>query len=198
MRPHLGVAVVGMALLSAGCASPTTGQTAAESTTAGPTSAAASTPAPRVTDDSGRPQVLFDPCNDISPATLVHMGYQRDHKDNSDFRGGDYTFMSCDFRSPDYYLSISSGNITVAEQEAQQERDSATKVVTPITVGGRSGWIARDPSRDQICTMSFSTSYGEVLFDRFQRDKAHESGGDVCGGMEATAQIIASILPPGA
>ncbi|MDG3012631.1 DUF3558 domain-containing protein [Rhodococcus sp. D2-41] len=199
MRALVGCAALGLALSVAGCASATTGQSVAGSTSASSANAqSVSTPTPRLTDDSGRPQIMFDPCNDIQPGTVAKMGYDPGYKDNSDFRGGSYTFMSCGFHSEMYSLGISSGNITTTEQETQQKRDSPTKVVTPITVDGRAGWIARDPSRTQICTLAFSTSYGEVMLDRFQREKAQKSGLDVCDGIEGTAQIIASILPPGA
>lgn len=197
LRRLVGLTVVGLAVTLAGCGSPTTGQTGTPVSTA-TTAASPVSHEQRLTDGSGRPQILFDPCKDISPAVLTKMGYDPDYKDNSDFRGGTYTFMSCGFHSDSYSLGISSGNITPAEQQAQQNRDSATKVVTPITVDGRDGWVSRDPNRANICTLAFSTSYGEVMLDRFQREKAQDAGLDVCDGIEQTAQMIASILPPGA
>ncbi|MDG3015258.1 DUF3558 domain-containing protein [Speluncibacter jeojiensis] len=190
----IALATVGMAVTLGGCASPTTGQTA---TVASVTTAPAPS-GPRLTDDSGRPQVLFDPCNDISPAVLVKMSLDPNSKEHSDFEGGTYTFMSCQFKSDMYVLGVSSGNTTAAEQRAEQQRDSATKTVTPVTVAGRAGWMAVDPSRPRICRLTFTTSYGEVMVDRMQLDKAADQGLGVCDGMEQSAEIVASILPPGA
>ncbi|MDG3015260.1 DUF3558 domain-containing protein [Speluncibacter jeojiensis] len=188
----IALATVGMAVTLGGCASPTTGQTA---TAASATTTTAHS-GPRLTDDSGRPQVLFDPCNDISPAVLVKMGLDPNSKEHSDFQRGTYTFMSCQFKSDMYVLGVSSGNTTTAEQEAEQKRHSAN--VTPITVAGRVGWVAVNPSRPRTCIVAFTTSYGEVMVDRMQLDKAADQGLGVCDGMKQSAETVASILPLGA
>ncbi|MDG3015259.1 DUF3558 domain-containing protein [Speluncibacter jeojiensis] len=180
------------ALALAACGQATTGQTWAVS------DSSSAAPQSQATFDSGRPQIRFNPCKDLSPEIVAKAGYDPHKMEPSDFDGGTYKFLVCDLTSDLYSLGISSGSITLAEQESQQKRDSATKTVTPITVSGRAGFEARDPSRPNMCTLAFETSYGEVLFTRYQREKATDEGLDVCDGLQQTAATIAAVLPDGA
>ncbi|MDG3012617.1 DUF3558 domain-containing protein [Rhodococcus sp. D2-41] len=175
----------------AGCASATTGPPAAGST------AVTASQSPKASESSARQQILFDPCKSLPREVVMKAGYDPNNLEPSDFDGGSYKFLVCDLSSDMYSLGISSGNISVTEQQAQQKRDSPTKVVTPITVAGRSGFEARDPSRPNMCTLAFQASYGEVLLTRYQREKATDAGLDVCDGMQQTAVTIAAALPVG-
>lgn len=151
--------------------------------------ATTTTRAPRITDNSGRPQVTFDPCLDIPDNVLTEAGYNPTTKENADYPM-EYTFLGCDYDTPvrKYNLSLLSGNITFAE-----EVKKTAEYAQPIDINGRRGLLEFKASTKYSCAVSLETDYGVLILSRllFQAG-APES--EWCAGLEDTARLIEPLI----
>lgn len=168
-----------------GCSSRTTGDehtghnstpATAGSTTGSPSSATGSAPFPTLTVPSlqppkqqnrNRPDVTFDPCTWIDDGTLLAAGFSPDSRKRhptADIHA-EYTFLSCQFASPDkvYGLSILSGNMTMEEGRAKFVAEGAE--IEDSTVDGRAAMVVRPKSAD-FCSLLLQTKVGYVQFSR--------------------------------
>ncbi|MDG3011279.1 DUF3558 domain-containing protein [Rhodococcus sp. D2-41] len=188
-RPTIAVAVLTTMMATAGCSA------------SNPPAAESSSPAsvlpmptntPRITDDSTRPQVGFDPCADLSDGQIRQLGYQPDTRRKTDYPAQDYTFLSCSFKSTDYLISISSGNITF-DEEVKKESGNATSA--PTTIDGRR---ALTIPHDQACSLAMQTTYGMVILTRQTSSFGTKTSAPPCEGIEDTARMISQFMPKGA
>lgn len=157
--------------------------------------AAADTPArtPRLTDNSGRPPVTFDPCLDVPDDVLSQAGYDPASKRHTDYPLDDYTFLGCEFVTPvrQYGLSLLSGNVSFAEE---QEKTAA--YAQPININGREALLKLDPALRDACAITLNTDYGILII---ARDLHSDYIGPApqeewCAGLEDTARIIEPLL----
>lgn len=186
--------ILAFATVLAGCAS---GDGAAESAeTSAAESATSTTRVPRAADDSGRPQVAFDPCLDIPDEALIEAGYDPGTEVPDEYPMGGYTFLSCSYDTPErrYGLNVLSGNITFAE-----EREKTKDYATPIEIDGRRALLEEDPGDTLGCAVSIETSYGILIVSRLIQRTSTETPprSQWCDGIEGTASIIARYLPGG-
>lgn len=154
-----------------------------------------STRTPRLTDNSGRHPVTFDPCLDIPDSTITQAGYDPTTKENADFPG-EYTFLGCKYRTSQrqYRLTFLSGNITFEE-----ERQKTAAYAEPIEINGRRALLELKPDLVDSCAISLETAYGILIFSR---TLVHNSIGPApteewCAGLEDTARLIEPLLPEG-
>ncbi|MFD4366869.1 DUF3558 domain-containing protein [Rhodococcus sp. NPDC058521] len=157
-------------------------------------SAESTTRVPRLTDDSERPPVAFDPCLDIPDEILSGAGYDPSSKKVSDYPMGDYTFLGCDFKTPvrQYGLSFLSSNISFAEEEQK-----TAAYAQPITVNGRRALLEVQETNRETCAISLETSYGILIVIR---NLHHNEIGIApqeqwCAGLEDTVRQIEPLLP---
>jgi hypothetical protein len=155
---------------------------------------------PRHVDQSDRPQVIFDPCLDLSDATLTAAGYDPTSEKNADFKGGSYTFLGCSYDSyhrPEgfyYGMNVLSGNITFAEEEEKKRGHAA-----PIDINGRKALLIFDNTVTDYCELSIETSYGVLGFTRsiFSDRPGATPESEWCASLEDTARIFEPFIPKG-
>lgn len=160
-------------------------------------SATSTTRVPRGTDDSGRPQVAFDPCLDIPDEALIEAGYDPKSEVEDAYLPGTHTFLSCAYDTPErgYGLNVMSGNITFAE-----EQEKVKDYSTPIEIHGHRALRKILPGNQGDCAVSIETDYGILIVGRLiQRTSSDQTTprSEWCDGIEETASIIARYLPGG-
>lgn len=191
----LGAARVGAALITAGvvlsgCTTSEATVAAAEDTTTTPT-----TRAPRLTDESGRPAITFDPCLDIPDDVLSEAGYDPRTEDVSDYLMEQYTFMVCTYGAPmnipgvirSYGLNILSGNVSIDEELAK-----VGDIASETTVNGRRALLEYDPKPDNTCALTLETDFGIVIFSRlYHADHTRTlTYNERCGGLADTVALF--------
>ena len=152
---------------------------------------------PRITDDSGRPPVTFDPCYDIPNDVMHAAGYDAGKKELADMPMGTYTFLGCTYDNRDhipgvrrgYGLNILAGNVTLDE-----EFQKNAHVASHTTINGRPALLEVDSGARNGCKYALQTDFGVVLVTRVLY--ADHSGPapqtDWCAGME---DLVASVEP---
>lgn len=149
---------------------------------------------PRVTDNSGRPAVVFDPCLDVPDDVISQAGYVPESKKQSDYPLDDYTFLGCDFDTPvrQYGLSLLSGNVTFEE-----EKEKTAAFAKPINVNGRDGLLKLDPTLVDACAVTLETDYGILIIvrDLYSSHIGPAPQEEWCAGLEDTAGLIEPLLP---
>ncbi|WP_138842361.1 DUF3558 domain-containing protein [Rhodococcus sp. D-6] len=152
---------------------------------------------PRITDDSGRPPVTFDPCYDIPDDVVNAAGYDAAQKEIADMPMGTYTFLGCTYDNRDhipgvrrgYGLNILAGNVTLDE-----EFQKNAHVASQTSINGRPALLEVDPDARNGCKYALQTDFGVVLVTRVLY--ADHSGPapqiDWCAGME---NLVASVEP---
>ncbi|WP_226436192.1 DUF3558 domain-containing protein [Rhodococcus yananensis] len=123
---------------------------------------------PRVTDNSVRPPITFDPCLDIPDEAMEELGYDARDKDVDAYPMGAYSFLGCSYRSPavenglrQFSLSILAGNVTLDEELAK-----VGDIATPTQINGRRALLEIDESSSGDCTYVLETEFGLVLYCR--------------------------------
>lgn len=182
---RVGAALIIAGVLLSGCTttSDTTPVAAEEPAPTTPT-----TRAPRIVDDSGRPDITFDPCLDIPDDVLVDAGYDPRTEDSADYPMEHYTFIGCRYRAPvnspgvirSYGLSILAGNVSIDEELAK-----VGDVASETTVNGRRALLEYDPKPDNSCAITLQTDFGIVIIDRlYHADHTRTLTFDErCGGL---------------
>ena len=131
--------------------------------------ATSTTHTPRITDDSGRPPVTFDPCYDIPDGVMNTAGYDTTKKELADMPMGTHTFLGCLYRNDEYIpgvrrgfgLNILAGNVTL-EEEIQKNGH----ISEPTAINGRAALLRAHSSQSLACTYVLETDFGIVIFDR--------------------------------
>lgn len=154
---------------------------------------------PRVVDDSGRPQITFDPCLDIPDDLLIEAGYDPRSKDIADYPMGSYTFLVCSYDGVvsvpgtmrPYGLNILSGNVTLQE-EMQKDGD----ISTSIDVNGRRALLQVDVAARNTCAVVVETAYGIVIFNRlYNPDHTRGSSPEEwCAGLPDLAAAVEPLI----
>jgi len=187
-------AIVALALIGAavtGCGpSPAAEVEASEAVTT-------TTRTPRITDDSGRPPVTFDPCYDIPDEVMEAAGYNAAKKKLADMPMGSYTFLGCTYTKEEripgmrrgYGLNILSGNVTIEE-----ELEKNGHIATHTTINGRPALLEVDPDSKDACKYALPTDFGVVFLTRiYNKDHPGPVPHDMwCEGME---DFVASVEP---
>ncbi|QNG20185.1 DUF3558 domain-containing protein [Rhodococcus triatomae] len=150
---------------------------------------------PRFTDQSARPDVIFDPCLDIPDEALVEAGLDPSTKAYEDYPGPDRTFLICAFVSPaaDVYVNIASSNSTFDEYVAKE----AGNDLREYELDGRRAVDLRMRSSGINCTLTVEIGIGifALTRDLFERDMTREQW---CDGMDDIARVFLNYLPEGA
>lgn len=159
-----------------------------------------------MTDDSGRPDITFDPCLDIPDEALVEAGYDPASAESTDYPMGTYTFLSCTYWGSEsipgelrrFSLSVLAGNVTLEE-----EREKVGAIATDTTVNGRSALFEYDAEARKECAITVQTAFGIVIFSRLYHP-AHVrplSREQRCDGLTETVErfeiYIADDVVPG-
>ncbi|MQY24346.1 hypothetical protein NRB20_74810 [Nocardia sp. RB20] len=137
---------------------------------------------------------MFDPCTWIDDATLSKLGYAPESRARSlaDIHG-EYTFLSCEYKSPDsvYSLNIMSGNRTMAEGRAKFTSDGDQ--IQDTTIDGRQAMIVREKAGD-FCSVVVQDKVGYIDFDRSIASFLITSGPvpERCSGI---VDLVKEILP---
>lgn len=186
---RVGAALIIAGVLLSGCT------TTSDTTPVVAEEPAPTTRAPRLTDESGRPDITFDPCLDIPDDVLVDAGYDPRTKDVADYLMEQYTFMVCRYRAPvaipgvirAYGLIVLSGNVTIDEELAK-----VGDVASETTVNGRRALLEYDPKPDNACAITLQTDFGIVIFDRlYHPDHTRTLTYDErCGGLHDTVALF--------
>ncbi|WP_308198864.1 DUF3558 domain-containing protein [Rhodococcus sp. F64268] len=130
---------------------------------------APTTRTPRIVDDSGRPDVTFDPCLDLPDDVMTEAGYDAAHKEFADMPMGWYTFLGCTYRDRTlipgvrrgYGLNILAGNVSIDE-----ELEKNGSVATAASINGRRALLEVDPNNRDTCTYVLQTEFGIAIFSR--------------------------------
>ncbi|QQM54425.1 DUF3558 domain-containing protein [Rhodococcus pyridinivorans] len=178
------LAVMGTAC-SPGSAKPATSDEAATSTTH----------TPRITDDSGRPPVAFDPCYDIPDDVMNAAGYDASEKKMADMPMGSHTFLGCRYAGTihipgalaRYGLIILAGNVTLEE-----ELEKNGVVSTTTTINGRRALREVGANGNDECTYVLEADFGIILFNRlYHKDHAGPVPVDEwCAGLDQFVERI--------
>ncbi|WP_301851038.1 DUF3558 domain-containing protein [Rhodococcus pyridinivorans] len=158
---------------------------------------ASTTRTPRITDDSGRPPVTFDPCYDIPDDVMNAAGYDAAKKELADMPMGTYTFLGCLYKNDDYFPGVSRGfglNILAGNVTLEEEAQKNGHISEPASINGRAALLRVDPSASLACTYVLETNFGIVIFDRlYHSDSVTRPPIEVwCDGFE---ELVASIEP---
>ncbi|MCK0093914.1 DUF3558 domain-containing protein, partial [Rhodococcus sp. F64268] len=154
---------------------------------------APTTRTPRIVDDSGRPDITFDPCLDLPDDVMTAAGYDAAHKEFADMPMGSYTFLACAYRGTElvrgtrkFSLNVLSGNIKLEEELAKNG-----EISTAITVNGRRGLREIGPNGRNECTYALQTNFGIVLVNRlYHSDGSALPKEEWCAGMEELTAIL--------
>ncbi|AOD22422.1 MULTISPECIES: DUF3558 domain-containing protein [Rhodococcus] len=183
------VALAALAVMGTGCspgsAKPATSDEAATSTTH----------TPRITDDSGRPPVTFDPCYDIPDDVMNAAGYDASEKKMADMPMGSHTFLGCRYAGTihipgalaRYGLIILAGNVTLEE-----ELEKNGVVSTTTTINGRRALREVGANGNDECTYVLEADFGIILFNRlYHKDHAGPVPVDEwCAGLDQFVERI--------
>ncbi|QOW00129.1 DUF3558 domain-containing protein [Rhodococcus pyridinivorans] len=158
------VALAALAVMGTAC-SPGSADDAA----VGDETATTTTRTPRITDDSGRPPVTFDPCYDIPDDVMNAAGYDAAKKEIADMPMGTHTFLGCTYDNRDhipgvrrgYGLNILSGNVTFEEERAKNGH-----MATETSIGGRRALLEINPADRNTCAYVLQTDFGLVIVSR--------------------------------
>ncbi|MEE2061483.1 DUF3558 domain-containing protein [Rhodococcus artemisiae] len=159
--------------------------------------AAPTTRTPRIVDDSGRPDITFDPCLDLPDDVMTAAGYDAAHKEFADMPMGSYTFLACYYRGTvqipgvlaRYDLNVMAGNVSL-DEELKKNGQFATE----ITINGRPALREIGTNGDNECTYVLETNFGIVLFNRLYH-KDHTGPvpqNEWCAGLD---DFVAAVEP---
>ena len=154
---------------------------------------------PRVVDDSGRPQITFDPCLDIPDELLLQARYDTRSKEPTDYPMGTYSFIGCRFKGTlhipgvlrRYGLNVLAGNVTLEEELAKDRL-----IATETTINGRRALLEVDNNNQNSCSIAVETEFGIVIFSRTYYPD-HTRGvprEQWCSGLDDLASSIEPLL----
>ncbi|WP_016933679.1 DUF3558 domain-containing protein [Rhodococcus sp. R1101] len=155
---------------------------------------------PRITDDSGRPPVTFDPCYDIPDDVMNAAGYDAAKKEVADMPMGTYTFLGCTYRKDDLVPGVRRGyglNILAGNVRLDEELSNNAHVATAVSINGRRALLEIDPSRNDTCKYLMETSFGLLMLTRIYHTDYPGSAPieEWCTGLEELVTSIEPFLP---
>jgi len=155
---------------------------------------------PRVTDNSVRPPITFDPCLDIPDEAMEELGYDARDKDVDAYPMGTHSFLGCTYKGTErvngvrrFIVSILAGNVTLEEELAKKAEYS-----TPMVINGRAGLREVGHSGRGTCTYAVQVDFGVVLFSRsYLADGLTTVPEDQwCVDMDAMVSMVEPYLTP--
>ncbi|MET9212129.1 MULTISPECIES: DUF3558 domain-containing protein [Mycobacteriales] len=200
MKAALITGCVLVALAASGCSS-STGSDSADPSGSG-TSTATQAARPTLTDpklqppsqdnkytqSTGRPKVVFDPCTWITDADIESVGFRPGSRKRGSDLVAEYTFLTCDFRTPDSAMSLGldSGNVTW-EEDLQKNG----YVLEPTTVNGRQAGLLRGEKGDEsLCRVHLRTNAGIVIVRTHSLDLGRSQNLDPCANIMEIASVV--------
>ncbi|QNG20821.1 DUF3558 domain-containing protein [Rhodococcus triatomae] len=185
--------ILALSLISCGTNTDGTEASGDSSTTA----ATSTVREPRFTDESNRPDVIFDPCLDLPDDAIRQAGLDPSTKTVSDLTGGEErTFLTCSYMDPRVKgVNVISTNTTFDEYVERDERAGFTDI-SYADLDGRRAMFKADRYIDN-CVLTVETSYGAlgITRDRFGTDTPP---GQRCSGMDEMMRVFLHYLPEGA
>ncbi|WP_074965389.1 DUF3558 domain-containing protein [Nocardia asteroides] len=142
----------------------------------------------KYTQTTGRPKVVFDPCTWISDADIESVGFRPGSRKRGDDLIAEYTFLTCDFRTPDSAMSLGldSGNITWEEDLQKNGR-----VLEPTTVNGRQAGLIRGEQGDEsLCRVHLRTKVGVVFVRTHSLGLGRSQNLDPCANIMEIASVV--------
>lgn len=147
--------------------------------------------APTQVNRTGKPDVAFDPCLEISDTVVSSAGLDPSTRERDDFISDDYAFIGCEFNSDTIMLSITSANLTLSDvvtrfPEREQRRTQ---------VDGRGTLVIPDPEVDNLCEAYVETNTGFLNLSLGFYDPARRQGRQQCDGIVELAELLVTQLP---
>ncbi|GGN73107.1 DUF3558 domain-containing protein [Nocardia rhizosphaerihabitans] len=142
----------------------------------------------KYTQSTGRPKVVFDPCTWISDADIESVGFRPGSRKRGSDLVAEYTFLTCDFRTPDSAMSLGldSGNITW-EEDLQKNG----YVLEPTTVNGRQAGLLRGEKGDEsLCRVHLRTKVGVVIVRTHSLSLGRSQNLDPCANIMEIASVV--------
>ncbi|MEU5841712.1 DUF3558 domain-containing protein [Rhodococcus sp. NPDC047139] len=188
------VALAAVAVMVTGCSPGSAGEVDAENE-----AATTMTRTPRITDDSGRPPVTFDPCYDIPDDIMTAAGYDAAKKEVADMPMGSYTFLGCAYEGTistpgvlaRYDLLVMAGNVSL-DEELEKNRD----IAATASINGRPALLEVGPKNVETCRYVLETDFGIVILSRlYQKDHPGPvPQSEWCNGFEQTVSAIETFI----
>ncbi|MBX4167726.1 DUF3558 domain-containing protein [Rhodococcus sp. DMU2021] len=158
------VALAALAVMGTACS-----PGSADDVAVGDETATTTTRTPRITDDSGRPPVTFDPCYDIPDDVMNAAGYDAAKKEIADMPMGTYTFLGCAYEGTisipgvlaRYDLLVLAGNVTLDEELKRNGH-----VAESVQIDGRPALVEVNPNARDTCRYVLQTTFGIVGLSR--------------------------------
>ncbi|MFJ2833951.1 MULTISPECIES: DUF3558 domain-containing protein [Nocardia] len=142
----------------------------------------------KYTQSTGRPKVVFDPCTWITDADIESVGFRPGSRKRGSDLVAEYTFLTCDFRTPDSAMSLGldSGNITW-EEDLQKNG----YVLEPTTVNGRQAGLLRgEKGDDSLCRVHLRTNVGVVIVRTHSLGLGRSQNLDPCANIMDIASVV--------
>lgn len=192
MRPPLGVVVLLMSLLLAGCSTDYVAgnqQASASGTTSRSIPPGLQPPAQH--NDPGVPDVPFDPCLDIDDSVVARLGVDPATKRRSD-TVGERTYLRCKYTGPSHFVTIMSINTTYDEQW-----QLAASRANEIRINGRQAFVGVNAINQDGCSLVMRTWYGVAIVDTNNAvlSRINEPPVPPCDGTPELAEIVEPVLP---
>lgn len=142
--------------------------------------------------NENRPDVVYDPCTYLDDSVISEIGGDPKTRRRSDFVA-EYTFLDCKYDGRDWTLTISSSNITMAEERARYAGS-----IQEVDVNGRSSIIVHQPEdgRDS-CALTMPTKEGDLRIKTFLTTDALVRNINPCDDLMRIAQIVEPTIGKG-
>ncbi|WP_082857935.1 DUF3558 domain-containing protein [Nocardia arizonensis] len=156
----------------------------------------AATPSP-ITDKSAATAALWDPCTQISAATLERLGVDPSTRDNNigelDRVDG---WKLCSWKDKPLRSNYSLGVWSTIRTVADTRKDSYNIDFIEVTVSGRTGLQYRraDDRDNRICYIAFSSGGHEVDVSVYKSTLSTDTR-NPCTIAAAAAEILVPIIP---
>ncbi|WP_084496701.1 DUF3558 domain-containing protein [Nocardia amamiensis] len=162
--------------------------TAAATTVSRPTLTASRLQPPSQDNDftkaGGRPNVVVDPCTWVEDDVISRLGFDPATRKRGNDIVGEYTFLTCDFRTSDRTLQLDSGN--VALEEVKSKYAGKTQ---PVTINGREAVITQKTNLDE-CSLDMRTKAGYLGLSFFVSTPGRVKGLKPCDGIVEAATAL--------
>ncbi|MGW6725384.1 DUF3558 domain-containing protein [Nocardia sp. NPDC055029] len=142
----------------------------------------------KYTQSTGRQHVVFDPCTWVSDADVESVGFRSGSRKRGADLVAEYTFLTCDFRTPDsaMALGLDSGNITW-EENLQKNGPW----LEPTTVNGRQAGLVRgEPGGENECKVHLRTQVGVVFVRTYSLSLGQRQNLDPCANIMEIASVV--------
>ena len=134
--------------------------------------------------NQNRPDVVYDPCTYLDDETVRAAGADPGTRRRNDL-AGEYTFLDCIYEGKDWTMTVSSSNITMAEQ-----RQRYAGLIEETDVFGRPSIIVREPQDPDMCALTMPTNEGDLRIHLYLRTDALVRGMKPCDDTVRIAKVI--------